>query len=462
MLHDPNQVTLFPELPEETLQELKQQGTEIQLEAGEVLFSEGEENYDFHVVLSGEIEIAKLVGGETRRLATHRPSEFMGELSMLTGSGSAASAHATVASRVLRLEVNTFKRIIAECSPTADLILSAMAQRSKDVEAQLRQQEKLAALGQLSAGLAHELNNPAAAGQRAAGQLRDRLADCKSLTLRLNQHQLTTAQLNFLAEFESQAIAHAATSPRLDPLRQSDLEDAITDWLEAHNIDQGWKLAPKLVEAGLDTQQLDTLNSHIPANALSDVVRWLESTLAATGFIDELEQSTTRISELVKAVKAYSYMDQTALQAVDVHEGIENTLTLLGHKLKQGVVVTREYDQNLSRISAYGSELNQVWTNLIDNAIEAMDGQGQIWVRTSQDNNYVLVEIADNGPGIPPEVQSRIFEPFFTTKGVSEGSGLGLNLVYRMVKRHHGDIHFDSQLGDTRFRVCLPIELSEN
>ena len=381
---------------------------------------------------------------------------------MLTGSGSAASAHATVASRVLRLEVNTFKHIIAECSPTADLILSAMAQRSKDVEAQLRQQEKLAALGQLSAGLAHELNNPAAAGQRAAGQLRDRLADCKSLTLRLNQHQLTTAQLNFLAEFESQAIAHAATSPRLDPLRQSDLEDAITDWLEAHNIDQGWKLAPKLVEAGLDTQQLDTLNSHIPANALSDVVRWLESTLAATGFIDELEQSTTRISELVKAVKAYSYMDQTALQAVDVHEGIENTLTLLGHKLKQGVVVTREYDQNLSRISAYGSELNQVWTNLIDNAIEAMDGQGQIWVRTSQDNNYVLVEIADNGPGIPPEVQSRIFEPFFTTKGVSEGSGLGLNLVYRMVKRHHGDIHVDSQLGDTRFRVCLPIELSEN
>ena len=155
-------------------------------------------------------------------------------------------------------------------------------------------------------------------------------------------------------------------------------------------------------------------------------------------------------------------MDQAALQAVDVHEGIENTLTLLGHKLKQGVVVTREYDQNLSRISAYGSELNQVWTNLIDNAIEAMDGQGQIWVRTSQDNNYVLVEIADNGPGIPPEVQSRIFEPFFTTKGVSEGSGLGLNLVYRMVKRHHGDIHVDSQLGDTRFRVCLPIELSKN
>lgn len=454
MLHDPNQVALFPKLPDEALQEMQQHGTEIQLNTGDVLFSEGDSDYNFHVVLEGEIQMTKQVGAETKLLAIHHRGEFMGELSMLTGSGSIASAHAIAPARVLRIDADAFKHIITECSPLADVILSAMAGRTKDVEAQLRQQEKLAALGKMSAGLAHELNNPAAAGRRAAISLRENFQNLQSLALQLS---LTTAQLNLLADIQSQAIAY--TSPQ-DPIAQSDREDEVTDWLEDHDVSDGWKLAPTLVNAGLDTEKLDTLADQIAPESLLNVLTWLEATLAATGLINEIEQSTGRISELVKAVKGYSYMDQAPLQDVDVHEGLENTLTIFAHKLKQGVVVTREYDRTLPRISAYGSELNQVWTNLIDNAIYALSGKGQIWIRTSKDNNCILVEIADNGPGIPSVIQPRIFEPFFTTKGVGEGTGLGLEIAYRIVVKHKGNIHFESKPGDTRFRIHLPINRS--
>lgn len=459
MPHDPNQLILFPKLPDEALQEMKQHGTEIQLDTGDVLFSEGDADDNFYVVLEGEIKIAKQVGGETRLLTIYRRGEFMGELSLLTGSGAIASAHAIAASRVLRIESDTFKQILTECSPLADIVFSSMAERTKDVDAQLRQQEKLAVLGKMSAGLAHDLNNPAAAGRRAATSLRDRFGELQSLAWQLNS--LSKTQLNFLADVKRQAIACATTSPPLDPLTQSDREDEVTDWLEARGVRKGWKLAPTLVNAGLDTQKLDNLADNIAADSLEHVLAWLEATLASSCLLNEIEQSTARISELVKAVKAYSYMDQAQLQEVDVHEGIETTLLILGHKLKKGIAVTREYDRTLPRICAHASELSQVWTNLIDNAIDAMDGKGQIWIRTSRDNNCVLVEIADNGPGIPPAIQSRIFEPFFTTKGVGKGSGLGLDIAYRIVvKRHKGDINVDSKPGDTRFRVHLPIKQS--
>jgi len=462
---------LFPRLSDQQMQCLSEHGIEIRLNPSDLIYTEGDPTYDFYVVLEGKIKVTKQVGGEETVLAIHEAGEFTGELSLLTGSPTLATACALSQCRLLRIKADAFKAILSQCDPVRDILISAMTYRVKEVEVLMKQREKLAALGKLSAGLAHELNNPAAAGQRAAGQLRSIVQSLQSLALKLNRYQLTTAQVEFLTNFQSQAIERTITLPALDPLAQSDREDEVTDWLDAHDVVDGWKLACNLVGAGIDIDSLDSITEYIPSTALSDVITWLEAMLAEVGLLNEVEQSTARISGLVKAVKEYSYMDSAPMQEVDIHEGLESTLTILGHKLKHGVVVTREYDRNLPRITAYGSELNQVWTNLIDNAIDAMGpvlregilpsanrGKGQIWIRTSRENTCILVEIADNGAGIPPEIQSRIFEPFFTTKGVGEGSGLGLDIAYRVVvKRHHGDIRVQSQPGNTRFQVRLPI-----
>lgn len=457
MLHDSNQTMLFPKLPDDALEEMKQFGKEIQLNAGDVLFSEGDSKYHFFVVLEGEIEITKQVGAETKVLAVHRRGEFMGELSMLTGTGAIASGHAIAPSRVLQIDVETFRHILTECSPIAEVILSAMAGRTKDVEVQLRQQEKMAALGKMSAGLAHELNNPGAAARRAASQLRENFQNLQTQALQLNL--LSKEQLKFINDIQHQATQHACHSSKLDPITCSDQEDEVTDWLEDHDISNSWKLAPTLVNAGLNTEKLDTLADNIPVDCLSHVLTWLEATLSSFGLIHEIEQSTVRISDLVKAIKGYSYMDQAPLQEIDVHEGIENTLLILHHRLKKGVIVKREYDRTLPKICAYASELNQVWTNLIDNGIDAMSGKGDLTIRTYRENNCLIVEIGDTGVGIPLAIQSRVFEPFFTTKGVGKGTGLGLEIAYRIiVNKHHGDIRFESQPGETRFRVHLPIQ----
>ncbi|MDZ7958790.1 MAG: ATP-binding protein [Aulosira sp. DedQUE10] len=451
-------IALFPQLSDEVLQHLQEYGDEIDLNVGDYLFKEGEHSYDFHVVLEGEIQVTKRVGEEDRLLAKHQRGEFIGELSILMAADSFGTGYATKASRVLKLELKTFKQIIATFPPLADLVLSTFAARTKAVEAQLQQQEQLASLGKLSAGLAHELKNPAAAAARVAEELRTRFQESQILALRLNQYLFTKAQLDFLADFRQSTIV----SPKFDLITQSDREDEITDWLEEHQIDQGWEITSALVDSGLDTEKLATLADQIPAVALNDVVHWLAANLTTIGLIGQIEQSTVRISELVKSVKSYAHINPVQQHQVDVHEGIENTLTMLGHKLKGGIVVTREYNQNLPAITTYGSELNQVWTNLLDNAIDALEGKGKIWICTSQNNDYVLVEIADNGPGIPPEIQTRIFEPFFTTKGVGQGSGLGLDIVHNLiVDKHHGQINLHSQPGDTRFQIFLPIEFGK-
>jgi signal transduction histidine kinase len=295
------------------------------------------------------------------------------------------------------------------------------------------------------------------------GQLRQTRQVLQPLTVKLNQKEMTCDQKAFVAKLQQDAIASARTATRLDPLTQSDREDEVMQWLEAHNVGNGWKLAPTLVTAGLDIDWLENVKKNVGELLLGNVLTWTEITLQEWGLLDELDHCTIRISTLVDAVKDYSYMDRAPLQEIDVHEGIESTLTILNHKLKHSnVVVTREYDCDVPIISAYGRELNQVWTNLIDNAIDAVNGQGgQIWIRTNCETDFLLVEIADNGPGIPPEVQSHIFEPFFTTKGVGEGTGLGLHIVYRIVVgQHEGDIRLLSQPGDTKFQVRLPMNLS--
>ncbi len=320
-------------------------------------------------------------------------------------------------------------------------------------------QEKLIELGTLAAGLAHEMNNPVAASARAVDRLHEVIIRLSSFALQLNQ-QMTPTQLKLVFELQQELIERVATNTELDALMYSDREEEVTAWLEAHNISDGWKLAPTFVKAGLNTQWLSSIEEIFYTDLLAHVLNWSETILEVFGLLDEIMQSTGRISNLVQAVKAYSYMEKATLKEVDVHKGLNSTITLLSHKLKQGVEITRKYDQNLPHCFAHQSELNQVWTNIIDNAIEAMAGQGKIWICTSQEHDCILVEIIDNGPGIPPNIQPHIFEPFFTTKEEGVGTGLGLDISRRIIdKMHHGSISFTSEPGKTYFQVRLPINL---
>jgi signal transduction histidine kinase len=337
-----------------------------------------------------------------------------------------------------------------------------MAKRMQAVQSLSQQREKMVALGTLAAGLAHELNNPASAAQRSTQRLRETTKTLQCATLDLSQ-QLLGQQIQ-LKQLRQDLLQRAATATRLDPLTQSDREDEMADWLQSRGISDCWKLAPTLVTAGIDRQWLSEIATRLPDASLSSVLTWLEATLTGLGLLDEMEHATDRICKLVKAVKDYSYMDQAPLQEIDVHDGLESTLIILGHKLKQGIAVVRDYDLALPRITAYGSELNQVWTNLIDNAIDALitnpitEKTPTVWIRSQRENEMILIEIADNGPGIPNNIRSQIFEPFFTTKGVGQGTGLGLHIAYRIVvEQHQGDLRVLSEPGNTRFQIRLPI-----
>jgi signal transduction histidine kinase len=452
------QVPLFSKLPEKELQWLCEQGTEVWREPGEVHRQEGAPADHVFVLLEGEIRITQQVGTQQLVLATYEPQTLFGELPVLMGQETYwASGIAVTRSRIFELPKEAFWRLLSTCSCVTASILSTMAQRMQNVQNLAQQREKLAALGTLAAGLAHEMNNPAAAVSRGAKHLQELWQDMPCLALKLKQ-QVTKEQLTFLIDLQCEAVKQAQTASLLDPLTQSDREDEMTDWLEAHNVSNCWQLAPILVGAGLNTAWLENVAQKLPADSLSPAIAWLTTSLTGVSVLNEIEHCSERISHLVQAIKDYSFMDRAPLQEVDVHQGLESTLTILSHKLKQGVVVNREYDAELPRINAYGGALNQVWTNLIDNAIDAMHGQGKIWVRTWREHDHISVEIADNGPGIPPAIQPRIFEPFFTTKGVGQGTGLGLDMTYRIVVgKHNGDISFISSPGDTRFRVRLPI-----
>jgi PAS domain S-box-containing protein len=327
----------------------------------------------------------------------------------------------------------------------------------KQAEEELRQSEKLAALGKLSAGLAHELNNPAAAAQRASGQLRQGLERLSGVAITLGQEGLSDDQwASLAAAVES---ARSTTAPRLSALERADQEEALAGWLSRHDLDDAWQLAPSLAAAGIDGDALATMTADLPPEAVPAAVSWLSESLGAGELLNTLSTTTSSISELVSAVKSYSYMDQAQEQEVDIHDGLESTLRILQHKLADGTTVVREYDAALPRIPVLAGELNQVWTNLLDNAIDAAGPAGEIRVRTHAEDGYVVVEIRDNGPGIPLDIRPRIFDPFFTTKDVGDGTGMGLDIVRRIVtERSGGEIDVTSESGDTRFIVRLPLE----
>ncbi len=329
--------------------------------------------------------------------------------------------------------------------------------KTQAAEVEVRQQEKLAALGKLAAGLAHELNNPASAALRAARQLHESIGTMQTSMLQLSQHPLSLEDCHFLAELQQQVMIQKLKSRQFDPLIQSDNERAIEEWLVIHGITNSWQLAPTLASAGIQDIHLEPLASRMQPVVFASVLIWLDALLNIADQLDEVTCSSMRISEMVKCVKDYACLDRSPLQEVSVHEGLESTLKIFSYSLKSGISVRRLYAEDLPKISAYANELNQVWTNIIDNAIDALEDRGEIVIRTDCETDIILVEIADNGPGIPFDIQSHIFEPFFTTKEVGKGTGLGLDIANNIVVKHGGSIRVQSKPGNTCFQIRLPL-----
>jgi signal transduction histidine kinase len=447
------QVPFLSHLTDEQLKCIEK-GSELWLDSGDILVEQGEMSCCFYILTSGEIRFTQKVDEQEIPLVSYQAGTFFGEIPLLLDQPFIATGRAMGECHLFKFCQEDFWELLAACPIVMQRILKEMAQRASKFESVSQQREKLASLGNLASGLAHELNNPASAGQRAAEHLQEKIVALGAIALKINQ-QLTPEQLQFLIKLQEQVKQNL----ELDPLIQCEKEEEIADWLDFYNILDGWKIAPNLVRAGITPKLLETIAQKVKTTeSLAIALTWLETTITVAELFEQLDRSSKRVADLVGAIKSYSYMDRGSVQDVDIHEGLENTLLMLNYKLKQGVAVTREYDRNLPRIQAHGSELNQVWTNLIDNAIDATNRQGQIWIRTKREDRCLLIEIADNGVGIPPEIQPHIFEPFYTTKEVGSGRGLGLYLSYRIVvKVHRGDITISSQPGDTSFQVRLPI-----
>jgi signal transduction histidine kinase len=447
-------------LPDEVFAWLIEKGEELRLAVNEAYLREGEPASRMVIVLEGELH-GRVEGPERDGHVYVIPrGAISGKLPFSRMTHYGVTIRAAAPSRVLWLDTKHFPELMRSFPALLQRLVEVLSDRVREVTRVDERHDKLMALGKLSAGLAHELNNPAAAARRASQHLSERLQTLNRLCLTLSHQTLTAEQIAFLTEFQREAVECLTAAPALDPLAESECEEAISEWLEARQVVDGWKLAPTFVRAGLRLKELEALAECMKGQALNDALQWLEAAWSSQELVREIEHSMARISDLVRAIKEYSYMDRADLQEVDVHQGLENTLVILGHKLKRGVTVMREYAENLPRISAYGGALNQIWTNLIVNAIDAMNGKGKLWVRTSAKPDHILVEIGDDGPGIPPEIQGRIFEPFFTTKPQGEGTGLGLDTVYRIVQKHQGEIRFQSKPGDTCFQVRLPLELT--
>jgi signal transduction histidine kinase len=488
-----HQIRLFSGLTDQELRSIEK-GKEVWFEAGDKILAEGEHN-TFYVVLDGEVEVILRDGSKEAVLSTYNTGDHFGELPIILGwSDHKCAAYAAKKSHLLRWDQDEFWRMIYSSPALTRQILHSMAQLLKTLETVLQHNQKLIALGGLAAGLAHELNNPAAAANRAVTQLSDSIQEWRSLIQKLNgQQSITAPQWSYLSKLRNDTSKFDSNSANLystlnknstrnsytadDPITQSEKEDQIINWLESHGVNDGWKLASDLVNVGVDIDKLNDIANNVVLPRLSststgsnaieqnllleDILKWLNATTRVDLLLHEIKSSTTRISELISAVKSYSYMDQAPLQDVNVHDGIESTLTMLQHKLKKAdITIIREYDSNLPHINAIGNELNQVWTNLIDNAIDGIGSHGTILIRTKNEgNSHIHVEIVDSGSqGIPKDIQPRIFEPFFTTKELGKGTGLGLSISHRIiVVTHKGDIRFNSKPGETSFQVRLPI-----
>ena len=453
-------VPLFKELPRDKLAWVSDNGEEIRLEPGTTIATQGDPPDGFYVVLEGETEWTRKVGGQDVFVVTLREGSVFAELILVLDAPHPTTGRAVTPVRLFRLDTPSFWEMLRICPEVLRGILATSVERAELHESVSQQHAKLISLGTMAAGLAHELNNPAAAIDRSAQEAREALRESSFRAVRLGELEMSPAERAFVGGLPDEVAERAEDAPALDPLERSDKEDEVAIWLEGHGVEEAWDLSPTLVGAGLDVDWLEGLADRLSGkDTVGDVLAWLATEISGDELLREIRQAAARISELVKAVKSYSHMDKTSRKEADVHEGLENTLVMLGHKLKKGnVEVVRKYAEDLPRVCAHGSELNQVWTNLLDNALDAVDGEGHVRIRTARENDRVFVEIADDGPGIPEEIRERIFEPFFTTKDVGKGTGLGLDVCYRIiVEELGGDIRALSEPGDTRFQVRLPI-----
>jgi signal transduction histidine kinase len=453
---------LFEKLDDDQLDWLCREGRIETFEPGPV-YAEGDPATCFYVLLEGTLVMSRRVGADDIEVnRTSNRGVYAGAFQAYLGERASrtynSSMRVTVPSQFYVLNAECFAEMMKTWFPMAVHLLEGAFFGVSATNRAISQRERLLALGSLSAGLTHELNNPAAAAVRATSSLRDRVAGMRHKLTKISKHPYQQETLESLMELQERAVERVAKAPQLGPMEASDAEDTLADWLDDHDVSGGWDLAPVLVQAGIDTEWLDQMADIVEAADLEGAIRWLTYTVETELLMNEIQDASGRIMHLVGAAKQYSQLDRAPYQEVDVHDLLDSTLVMLGAKIGPDITIVKDYDRTLPKIPAYAAELNQVWTNLIDNAVSAMDHHGTLTIRTAHDRDKLLVEFGDTGSGVPKEIVSRIFDPFFTTKPVGEGTGLGLDISWRIVvKKHHGEINVWSDPGDTKFRVWLPL-----
>jgi signal transduction histidine kinase len=452
---------LFEGLTDDQIDWVAAHATVESFAAGDAVVREGDPATCFYVMLSGTLRMTRMLhGDEVETIRTDQRGVYCGATQFLMGQRGEqrypASTYAVTDATFLSLPAAELAEWFQQWFPMAAHLLEGIFLGRRNSDAVIGSRERLLALGALSAGLTHELNNPAAAAVRATASLRERVAGMRHKLALLARHDIEPDLLERLLDVQETLVKQVADAPKLTAMEIADREDELTDWLDEHEVIDGWDLAPIFVPAGITPTELDGVHTAVGGERLNPALRWLGYAVETEMLMGEIEDATTRISTLLGAAKQYSQMDRAPHQWIDVHHGLDSTLVMMSGKIRKGITVVKDYDRSLPTIPAYAGELNQVWTNIIHNATDAMGETGTLTIRTGRTDDHLVVEICDTGPGIPAEIKQRIFEPFFTTKPVGEGTGLGLDISWRIINRHRGDLRVESEPGDTRFQVLLP------